>query len=192
LAWPQLRTYRFSQQATNSRIFSLAFPTLFPRGLADWALVRIRARQLSFHDWIVHLLKYDDSRFARHERFRYAAFNLWYREISSSRSRWLINKSVGHAQYENLTVPEIREAMQDENASNHPFLKSIIRCVSSVKGTRPFWKARGRELAATIQLLGKPAIFFTFSAADTQWDSLQRHLPNYWQWLQSTDDGEAR
>jgi hypothetical protein len=119
-----------------------------------------------------------------HARFRYAAFNLWMREVSSARSRWLINKSFNNNQ--GLTFADLRSHLEGD--ANYPFLNSIVRVASSVKGTRPFWKRRGRELSAHIKLLGKPAIFFTFSAADTQWDSLQRHLPRYWEWLHSDDD----
>lgn len=187
LDWPQLRTFRFSQQDTGQRIFSLAFPSLFPYGHADWTLPRQRASQLTFHDWIVHLLRYHDGRFATHDRFRYAAFNLWMRELSSKRSRWLISKGAGALRHQNTTADDIRETLRDENPNN-PLLNSIIRCASTVKGSRPFWKRRGRELSAHIRLLGKPAFFFTFSAADTQWDSLQRHLPDYWTWLHTDDE----
>lgn len=185
--WPRLQTFRFSQQGRGQRIFSLAFPALFPFGLADWSLPRQRSKELTFYDWIIHLLRFHDGRFARHDRFRYAAFNLWMRELSSKRSKWLINKGVGSARHQRLSVEELRETLQDDNV-NHPFLNCVIRCASTVKGSRPFWKRRGRELSAHIKLLGKPAFFFTFSAADTQWDSLQRHLPDYWIWLHADDE----
>jgi hypothetical protein len=46
--WPRLQTLRYSQQRRGQRIFSLAFPTLFPLGLADWALPRLRTTGLKF------------------------------------------------------------------------------------------------------------------------------------------------
>jgi hypothetical protein len=46
--WPRLQTLRHSQQGRGQRIFSLAFPTLFPLGLADWALPRLRTTGLKF------------------------------------------------------------------------------------------------------------------------------------------------
>jgi ATP-dependent DNA helicase PIF1 len=181
LDWPRLQTLRYSQQGRGQRIFSLAFPTLFPLGEADWALPRLHAKGLKFFNWIQHLLRYHDGRFAQHDRFRYAVFNIWLRELSSARSRWVVNKHFGQP----VTIDELRENL--DNGLEH-FLNSIVRCAGSIKGTRPFWKRRGRELSAFIDCLGMPVVFFTFSAADTQWDSLQRHMPDYWQWKHGSDE----
>lgn len=181
LDWPRLQTLRFSQQGRGQRIFSLAFPTLFPRGDAEWALPRLRSNGLKFFDWVQHLFRYHDGRFAQHDRFRYAVFNTWMRELSSARSRWVVNKHFGQP----ITLDQIRVDL--DNGDDH-LLNSIVRCAGSIKGTRPFWKRRSRELSAHIQLLGRPAFFFTFSAADTQWDSLQRHMPDYWVWKSASDE----
>lgn len=142
--------------------------------------------KLKFFDWVQHLMRYRDGRFAQHERFRYAVFNLWIREQSSGRSRWLINKG-SHAR-SNFTTEELRQYLSDPAADRHPLLNGIIRCASTIKGTRPFWKRYSRQLGAYIQCLGRPAIFFTFSAADTQWDSLARHMPQYVEWKTADDE----
>ena len=42
----------------------MAYPTLFPYGDADWALPRDRAKDLKFFDWVQHLMRYYDGRFA--------------------------------------------------------------------------------------------------------------------------------
>lgn len=110
------------------------------------------------------------------------------RELSSSRSRWLVNNAAKHPRHQDFSVTQLRETLQDDSDENHPFLHAVIRCASTVKGTRPFWKRRGRELSAQIAMLGKPAFFFTFSAADTQWDSVNRQFPNYETWSSADDD----
>lgn len=184
LDWPRLQALRYSQQGRSQRVFSLAFPTLFPNGLADWALPRIRSKPLKFFDWVQHLIRYHDGRFAKHPRFRYSAMNIWLRDLSSARSRWVVNRHHGQG----VSIDELRQNLSNLDDTN-PILNSVIRCASSIKGTRPFWKRRSRELSAHIQWLGKPAFFFTFSAADTQWDSLQRHMPDYLEW-QTADDEE--
>jgi hypothetical protein len=93
--WPRLQTLRYFQQGRGQRIFSLAFLTLFPRGEADWLRPRLRSKGLKFYDWIQHLMRYQDGRFAQHDRFRFAVFNIWMRELSSARSPWVVNKHLG-------------------------------------------------------------------------------------------------
>lgn len=181
LDWPQLQSLRYSQQGRGQRVFSLAFPTLFPFGEADWALPRLRSKKLKFYDWVQHLMRYHDGRFACHDRFRYAVFNIWLRELSSARSRWVVNKHHGVP----VTVEQLLENI--DNGSMH-FLNSVVRCAGSIKGTRPFWKRRSRELSAFIDWLGKPTVLFTFSAADTQWESLQRHMPDFEEWRDGDDE----
>jgi hypothetical protein len=178
--WPQLRTYRYSQQDTGVRIFSLAFPTLFPTGLADYSLPRLRSKGLTFLDWIQHLLRYHDGRFAQHDRFRYAAFNLWIRELSSARARWVVNKHQGQP----VSVDDLLANLDTDQR----FLNATVRCAVSIKGTRPYWKRRGVELSAHIQWCLIPQFFFTFSAADTQWDSLARQMPKYEEWKTQNDE----
>lgn len=183
LEWPRLQALRYSQQGRSQRVFSLAFPTLFPRGLADWALPRVRSKSLKFFDWGQHLLRFHDGRFARHSRFRYSVHNIWLRDLSSARSRWVVNRHQGNR----VTIDELRQNLSTADDPNS-ILNSVVRCASSIKGTRPYWKRRSRELSAHIQWLGKPAFFFTFSAADTQWDSLQRFMPEYSQWKEAEDE----
>jgi hypothetical protein len=183
--WPQLRTYRYSQQDQGQRIFSLAFPTLFLRGAADWSIPRLRSKNLTFYDWIQHLMRYHDGRFAQHDRFRYAVFNLWIREQSSSRARWIVNKQQARTDGQTVTVEDLIANLDTDQR----FLNAAVRCAVTIKGTRPYWKRRGVELSAHIQWLGIPQFFFTFSAADTQWDSLARHMPKYWEW-KTLDDEE--
>lgn len=48
--WPRLDTFRYSQQGRGQRIFSLAFPSLFPYGDADWSTPRQRSKELTFYD----------------------------------------------------------------------------------------------------------------------------------------------
>ena len=106
------------------------------------------------------------------------------RDLAGARSRWVINNRLD----EHLTIDDIRANLQADDAQSDALLNTVVRCSSTTKGTRPYWKRRSRELAAYIQKLGKPAVFFTFSAADTQWDSLQRHLPDYWKWRHADDE----
>jgi hypothetical protein len=61
----------------SQALLSLAFPTLFPYGEAEF--VGSRVRSVKFAEYIEHLIKYHDGRFARHPRFRYVVFNTYMR-----------------------------------------------------------------------------------------------------------------
>ena len=67
----------------NKCLFRMAFPSLFPRGEGDFYLPRDQDIKLA--DWIRHLLRYKDDRFARHSRFRYVAFNILMRKPTATR-----------------------------------------------------------------------------------------------------------
>jgi hypothetical protein len=58
-------------------IFSVAFPTLFLNGAAEF--ITTRMREIGLRDYIRHLLLYKDGRFAQHSRFRYVGFNMLMR-----------------------------------------------------------------------------------------------------------------
>ena len=53
----------------------------------------------------------------------------------------------------------------------------VARLADHLRGTRPYWQARRRELLAMIKDLKCPHVFFTASAADVQWKDLHRFMP---------------
>jgi hypothetical protein len=57
----------------SQALLSLAFPTLYPRGEAEFISPRIRS--IGYYNYIRHAIQYRDGRFARHSRFRFVAFN---------------------------------------------------------------------------------------------------------------------
>ena len=71
-------------------LLSLACPTIFPRGLADF--VTPRQRGISYQDYLEHAMKWDDGRFARHHTFRYIALNTLMRQQVFGHSRFYTNK----------------------------------------------------------------------------------------------------
>jgi len=62
-----------------------AFPTLLPRGTADYHDERLKEVKAS--NYFKHLLFYHDDRFAQHATFRYFAFNTWMRWSALNRKR---------------------------------------------------------------------------------------------------------
>ena len=66
LMWPTIGGTPINEFITEG-YFSCAFPTLFPTGAADFLGQRLN--QVTIGNYFKHLLKYDDSRFAKHPRF---------------------------------------------------------------------------------------------------------------------------
>jgi ATP-dependent DNA helicase PIF1 len=63
-------------------LLSLAFPTLFPRGLAEYT--DAQPQGISYTAFVKHLFLYKDGRFHQHPWFRYVVFNtLMRRQVNT-------------------------------------------------------------------------------------------------------------
>ena len=164
-------------------VFRMAFPGLFPFGQGDF--YEPREEVISLGDWIRHLLKYKDGRFARHSRFRYYAFNHLLRMQSKQHSSYVCKKLNG----KNITFQDLEERVREGKAdlANH-----IVRSAELLRGTRPFWAARGRELEAMVLNLNAPHLFITASAADLQWFDLHAQMPGFERHSERTEHEQYR
>ena len=176
LEMPSFRQTPIDETAGQA-LFTMAFPTLFPLGKADFSIPRLRTVSLS--DWAQHLMRYKDGRFGSHPRFRYMLFNQIMRQRVASSSRWFANKNNGHS----LTVDDLRQILEPDSEDYNPLLNNIFRQGNVIAGARPFWSTKRRELQAYCRNLGCRALYYTFSAADMQWDDLQRQMPQYDEYL---------
>jgi ATP-dependent DNA helicase PIF1 len=183
LTMPSVRSTPINNFGSHERLFSIAFPTLFPKGEADYAAPRYRSVTLSA--WAAHLMRYHDRRFATHPQFRYVVFNQILREQAFRASKWLV---ANDSDSRNLTLEELQEALDASDDS--ALLRKIVRQGSSIHGTRPFWNQKRHELMAIARSLPSQSLFTTFSAADHQWHDLQRHMPQYDEYLAATSDHE--
>ena len=59
------------------------------------------------------------------------------------------------------------------------FAFQVMRFSSSLHKTRQYWCTQRLNLAAMQEALGMPTIFFTLSAADTQWPKFQNLMRHY-------------
>ena len=64
--WPNIDSSPINEYNTKG-LLDLAFPTLFPNGVA--LPLQPRIRRVYMHEYAVHLIKYQDQRFGRHPRF---------------------------------------------------------------------------------------------------------------------------
>ena len=168
LAWPALGD-PLSEFCTEG-LFTKAFPALFPMGKADFSLSRMKP--LALHEWVKHLMRYRDARFARHPRFRFFALNLIFRHRAMGRGKFLFSRDIGNR---NMTVGELRRALNQDGG--HFLASKIVRCLQTVRGTRPYWHMEGAKLRDMIEQIGPPTLFYTLSMADLFWPDLHRLMP---------------
>ena len=79
-----------SEWDRSQAIMSLAFPSLFPTG--EGGFVQPREREISFNDYVSHLMRYSDGRFASHSHFPYFLFNTRMRQQSRGLSAFFVNR----------------------------------------------------------------------------------------------------
>ena len=165
LMWPTIGGTPINEFTTEG-YFSMAFPTLFPTGAADF--LGQRCNQITIGNYFKHLLMYEDGRFARHPRFRFFALNTEMRWRALQAGRIYIRQHPGDAQ---LTVDELRDMVGREGEA---FSNRVLHYAASLRGTRQYWFRQRSRLISMVDTLGLPTIFFTHSAADLQWPELAR------------------
>ena len=74
-----------------------------------------------------------------------------------------------------MTIEKLKELL-NENDETH-LVDRIIRHAATLRGTRPFWNSKRRQLEGYFRNIEYPNLFFNFSAADLQWCNLRKHMP---------------
>ena len=149
---------------TTEGYFSCAFPTLFPTGAGDF--LGQRQIQVTIGNYFKHLMMYDDSRFAKHPRFRFFALNTEMRWRALQTGRVYVKQHPGDAQ---LSLDELRDMVGRQGEA---FSNCVLHYASSLRGTKQHWYCQRSQLLSMVDTLGLPTIFFTHSAADLQWPEL--------------------
>ena len=179
---PSIRHTPLNEFNRSECLLSLACPSLFPQGMADFAYPR--ERDITYQDYLEHAMKWEDGRFARHHTFRYIALNTLMRLQARGHSKFYVNKQDGPA----VTKAGLQQALeQPDGPEAQAMLNSISRFAGVIKGTRPFWYRKRRECEAFAHNLGVPGAFITISPADLHWQSLYRHMPEYERWVASDE-----
>ncbi|XP_044717909.1 uncharacterized protein HRG_08551 [Hirsutella rhossiliensis] len=149
---PSIRRTPIDEFNRSQPLLTLAFPTLYPDGKADF--VEPRLRSITYQDYLGHAMRWHDGRFARHKTWPFVALNTMLQEA--------------------MAEPDEPEAQA--------LIQSITRQAAVIRGTRPYWYKQRKELEAYAYNLGKPGLFATASAADYHWESLYRHMPRFDEW----------
>lgn len=154
---------------TTEGYVTKAFPALFPTGNND--LLHPRGEYVTKLDYFQYLMRYHDGRFAKHPRFRFFVMNTILRHQALSSSNVFVKNITGGI----TTVQEIREKLLTDKS----FVKNVMAYSSKLRSTKSYWSQRCGELLSMVEQLGKPAFFFTLSAADYRWPDLFKVLvPN--------------
>jgi hypothetical protein len=91
---------------TTDGLFSMAFPSLFPHGRADYSLPC--RRKLDLHKWAKHLIRYCDLCFATHPCFWFFALNLIFCHRAMQCGKYLFSHNISH---HNMTVGQLRDTV---------------------------------------------------------------------------------
>ena len=187
---PSFQSTPINELAGAVRLFALSFPSLFPRGCADF--YQQRPRKVEFQDWARHAIKWYDDRFARHPTFPYHCLNMMLRFKTLAKSRYFVSKDKERTG--NFTKEDLARALDPDvpDAPGSGILQRIGRFAATIPGMRHFWWQKKNELQAFAYNLGVPAAFITLSPADLHWDSLFRLMPGYEAWRTLDDLSRVR
>ncbi|KJZ67980.1 hypothetical protein HIM_12631 [Hirsutella minnesotensis 3608] len=176
---PSIRRTPIDEFNRSQPLLTLAFPTLYPDGKADF--VEPRLRSITYQDYLGHAMRWHDGRFARHKTWPFVALNTLLRAQVRKRSDYLVKQRDSRRQP--LTRADLEEAMAEpDEPEAQALIQSITRQAAVIRGTRPYWYKQRKELEAYSYNLGRPGFFATASAADYHWESLYRHMPRFNEW----------
>jgi Helitron helicase-like domain at N-terminus len=145
---PSIRLTPIDEAAGKDRLFTMAFPTLYPTGRADYNAPRLR--KVHLNDYAQHLIRFHDGRFGRHPRWRYLAFNMIMRRRANSSARFYVSKAPRLKEMS-------REELTDALSTDEGLLSHIVRQGSLLSGTRPFWRNKSNSLQAIVFCLSLKA-----------------------------------
>jgi len=133
--WPPISLTAINEY-NSIDLFAMAFPTLFPTGIA--MIMQPRLTKVEMHEYALHLLHYHDNHFGQHPRFRYYLYNILMRHHSQATASVFVKKYIEN----NLPtmVLDLRQCLHDSPDSRLP--EQIMRFCLALRGTWSFWNKR--------------------------------------------------
>jgi hypothetical protein len=122
---------------SDTKLFCLAFPWLFPGGMGD--IKESRERDVDIGEWAENLLFYEDGRFAKDNLWCFFTLNYIQRHRNKSQSRWFVKDFVGNSP---PTLDNLQEQLQNGDTTFIDklmyFWKSSTRinCILEVQESR--------------------------------------------------------
>lgn len=170
--WPERGEVPVSEYG-NARIFTNAFPWLFPGGIGD---VRDFPDK-DIKDWGKLLLYYEDGRFATDRLFSFFALNYITRHRNNKQGQWFV-KEFQHNCPDNLD--DLKALIE---AGDTSFVNCLTYFNQRIKGSSPYWFKKRCELYSWIYHHveagnGAPNFFITLSCAEYFWPDIADLIRN--------------
>jgi hypothetical protein len=160
--WPT-REIKPISEFSDTKIFCLAFPWLFPGGIGD--IKDSRLYELELSDWAENLLYYQDGRFAKDKLWCFFTLNYIYRRQNFNQSQWFVKDFTVN----NTPSLETLHKMIDDGDMS--FIEKLMYFGKIIPGTAAYWRHKKSELYSWInhhveQGQGAPSIFLTLSCTE--------------------------
>jgi Helitron helicase-like domain at N-terminus len=89
------------------------------------------------------------------------------------RGKYLFSRNISH---HNMTIGQLKHALSQHTGAW--LASNIVRCLKTVKATRPYWNMEGGKLWDMIEQIGTPTLSYTLSMADMSWPDLHKLMPD--------------
>ena len=170
LNWPSIGETAVNELG-NNKIFTLAYPWLFPGGVGDFR--DFRKRNINPGYWAKRLIQYEDARFAVDKFFCFYALNYTTRRRNHDRGNFFLNKFASGC---NEDIDSLREAIANGKSN---FINEISYFCKEIPGSDGYWRFKRDELHTWINHHvergnGMPSFFITLSCADYYWADIIR------------------
>lgn len=174
LDWPQTNPEAISEYTDATRIFSNAFPHLFPGGIGD-VNESGRHTAVKIADWAKHLLYFRDGRFARDPIWPFFAYNYGLRHSNTQSGAYFVRS---HISSPPKTIDQLQAQLRSGDDS---FVNKIMFYAKRTRGTDAYWRHKRAEVYNWIHHHvasgnGAPHLFMTLSCAEYFWPDLIRLL----------------
>lgn len=178
-----LTSYLFpiSEYDPTSKIFSCAYPWLFPGGIGDvyadesrGSLEELSGPVKDLPSWGRHLMHYKDGRFQRDQMFSLYLYNVIQRHNNNASGAFFHSDK----NWFGKLPPSVEELKQQIRNGDFTFISKLRYFSQKVKGSDPFWRDKANELRAWIDYHiannnGPPTHFITLSCAENWWPDLR-------------------
>ena len=157
-----------------SRIFTNAFPWLFPGGIADFRDAD-READIDASNWARHLLRQADGRFQRDKLWCFFVYNYCQRHRNNDDGKYFVNT---HIYDPPKSLDELKEQLENGETS---FVSKLIFYSKRVRGSDSYWRAERAKLYTWISHHieagnGPPDVFMTLSCSEYFWPDMLRLL----------------
>lgn len=169
LNWPSVGDTPVNEYS-ETKIFALAFPWLFPGGEGD-----VNDYPGDITEWGKNMLFYQDGRFDNDEYFSFFAMNYITRHRNNKSGGFFVKA------FSKGCPRSLEELQQQIRNGNMSFINSLTYYNKRVKGSNSYWRAKRSELYTWINHHvekgnGVPMFFITLSCAEYHWHDIIRLL----------------